>query len=59
MTPQAKQAVEQSKLEASEEADHAEVFSLRTLFLSEGMMPILFVLPAVIAFFLLLAVPPI
>lgn len=60
MTPQAKQTVEQtSKAAAADVAERVEEFTVRTVLSGEGMMPIIFILPAVIAFFFLLAMPTI
>lgn len=58
MTPQAKQqAVEQSPEEATPLAERVEELTVRAVISGEGMLAIVFILPAIIAFFFLLAMP--
>ncbi len=58
MTPQAKQAVEQSPAEATQEvAERVEQLTVRAVVSGEGMLAIVFILPSIIAFFFLLAMP--
>jgi hypothetical protein len=58
VTPQAKDTVQHTSVEASDSSERMEELSVRLVYSGEGMMPIVFILPAVIAFFFLMAMPP-